>query len=37
MLFIAYLLYGMTRPLLSQSWRREIESDLEEEEEETSP
>ena len=33
MLFIAYLLYGMLRPLLSQSWRHEIESGLEEEEE----
>jgi CDP-diacylglycerol---serine O-phosphatidyltransferase len=32
-LFIAYLLYGMVRPLLSQGWRREIESGLEEDEE----
>jgi hypothetical protein len=33
MLFIAYLLYGMVRPLISQAWRREIESEIEEDEE----
>ncbi len=33
MLFIAYLLYGMTRPLLSKSWRREIEAQWEDQEE----
>ena len=33
MLFIAYLLYGMIRPLISQAWRREIESEIEEDEE----
>lgn len=28
MIFIAYLLYGLLRPLLSQSWRRGIEEEL---------
>ena len=32
MIFIAYLLYGLARPLISQAWRREIEDELEEEE-----
>ncbi|MBU3665609.1 MAG: CDP-diacylglycerol--serine O-phosphatidyltransferase [Chthoniobacterales bacterium] len=32
MLFVAYLLYGLVRPLISNAWRREIESDEEEEE-----
>lgn len=32
-LFIAYLLYGLARPLISQAWRREIESELGEDEE----
>ena len=27
MIFIAYLLYGLARPLISQAWRREIEDD----------
>lgn len=31
MLFIAYLLYGLIRPLLSKAWRHEIEAELEEE------
>jgi CDP-diacylglycerol--serine O-phosphatidyltransferase len=31
-LFIAYLLYGMARPLISQAWRKEIESELGEDE-----
>jgi len=30
-LFIAYLLYGLVRPWVSKRWRREIESDEEEE------
>lgn len=33
MIFIAYLLYGMARPLISQAWRREIETELGEDEE----
>jgi CDP-diacylglycerol--serine O-phosphatidyltransferase len=33
MIFIAYLLYGLARPLLSHAWRREIESELGEDEE----
>ena len=33
MLFIAYLLYGLARPLISHAWRREIESELGEDEE----
>lgn len=33
MIFIAYLLYGLARPLISQSWRKEIESELGEDEE----
>jgi CDP-diacylglycerol--serine O-phosphatidyltransferase len=32
MIFIAYLLYGLARPLISQAWRREIEDELEEDE-----
>ena len=36
MIFIAYLLYGMARPLISNTWRREIEAGIENEEEETS-
>jgi CDP-diacylglycerol--serine O-phosphatidyltransferase len=32
LLFIAYMLYGMVRPWVSKRWRREIESDEEEEE-----
>ncbi len=32
LLFIAYLLYGLVRPWVSKRWRREIESDEEEEE-----
>jgi hypothetical protein len=32
MIFIAYLLYGLARPLISQTWRREIEDELDEEE-----
>jgi CDP-diacylglycerol--serine O-phosphatidyltransferase len=31
MIFIAYLLYGLARPLISQTWRREIEDELDEE------
>lgn len=31
-LFIAYLLYGMVRPLISKSWRQEIESEISDEE-----
>ena len=31
-LFIAYLLYGLVRPWVSKRWRREIESDEEDEE-----
>jgi CDP-diacylglycerol--serine O-phosphatidyltransferase len=31
-LFVAYLLYGLVRPWISKRWRREIESDEEEEE-----
>jgi CDP-diacylglycerol--serine O-phosphatidyltransferase len=30
MIFIAYLLYGLARPLISQAWRREIEDEDEE-------
>ncbi|MFZ4484141.1 MAG: CDP-diacylglycerol--serine O-phosphatidyltransferase [Chthoniobacterales bacterium] len=30
-LFIAYLLYGLARPLISHSWRKEIEAEDEEE------
>jgi CDP-diacylglycerol--serine O-phosphatidyltransferase len=33
MLFISYLLYGLARPLISQAWRKEIESELGEDEE----
>ncbi len=33
MLFIAYLLYGLARPLISHAWRKEIESELGEDEE----
>lgn len=33
MIFIAYLLYGLIRPLLSQTWRREIDAELGEDEE----
>jgi CDP-diacylglycerol--serine O-phosphatidyltransferase len=33
MIFIAYLLYGLARPLISQAWRREIETELGEDEE----
>jgi hypothetical protein len=33
MIFIAYLLYGLARPLISQAWRREIETELGENEE----
>jgi hypothetical protein len=33
MIFISYLLYGLARPLISQSWRKEIESELGEDEE----
>lgn len=33
MIFIAYLLYGIVRPLISHAWRREIEAEIEEEEE----
>jgi CDP-diacylglycerol--serine O-phosphatidyltransferase len=32
LLFIAYMLYGLVRPWVSKRWRREIESDEEEEE-----
>lgn len=32
-LFIAYLLYGLARPLLSHAWRKEIESELGDDEE----
>lgn len=35
MIFIAYLLYGLVRPLISHAWRKEIE--VEEEEEEPTP
>jgi CDP-diacylglycerol---serine O-phosphatidyltransferase len=35
MVFIAYLLYGLARPLISQAWRREIEEDLEEDDTES--
>ena len=35
MIFISYLLYGLARPLISQAWRREIESELGEDEEAT--
>jgi CDP-diacylglycerol--serine O-phosphatidyltransferase len=31
MIFIAYLLYGMARPLISNTWRREIEAEIESE------
>jgi len=37
MLFIAYLLYGFIRPLLSLGWRREIESEIGEDEEAPNP
>jgi CDP-diacylglycerol--serine O-phosphatidyltransferase len=37
MLFIAYLLYGFIRPLLSLGWRREIESEIGEDEEASNP
>ncbi|MGA1129077.1 MAG: CDP-diacylglycerol--serine O-phosphatidyltransferase, partial [Chthoniobacterales bacterium] len=30
MIFIAYLLYGLARPLISQAWRREIEDETDE-------
>ena len=33
MIFISYLLYGLARPLISQSWRKEIESEIGEDEE----
>jgi CDP-diacylglycerol--serine O-phosphatidyltransferase len=33
MLFIAYLLYGLARPLISHAWRKEIESEFGEDEE----
>ena len=33
MIFITYLLYGLARPLISQAWRREIETELGEDEE----
>ena len=33
MLFISYLLYGLARPLISHAWRKEIESELGEDEE----
>jgi CDP-diacylglycerol--serine O-phosphatidyltransferase len=32
-LFVSYLLYGFTRPFISRAWRREIEEDLEDDEE----
>jgi len=32
MIFIAYLLYGLARPLISQTWRREIEDEEDESE-----
>ncbi len=35
MLFIAYLLYGLARPLISHAWRKEIEAELGEDEEAT--
>jgi CDP-diacylglycerol--serine O-phosphatidyltransferase len=35
MIFIAYLLYGLARPLISQPWRKEIDSELGEDEEGT--
>jgi CDP-diacylglycerol---serine O-phosphatidyltransferase len=37
MLFITYLLYGFIRPLLSLGWRREIESEIGEDEEAPDP
>ncbi len=33
MIFIAYLLYGLVRPLISAAWRREIEAELDDEDE----
>ena len=30
--FVAYLLYGLVRPLISNTWRREIEAEDEDEE-----
>jgi len=35
MIFIAYLLYGLARPLISQTWRREIEDEVDEEDAES--
>jgi CDP-diacylglycerol--serine O-phosphatidyltransferase len=32
-MFVGYLLYGFLRPFISRAWRREIEEDMEEEEE----
>jgi CDP-diacylglycerol---serine O-phosphatidyltransferase len=32
--FVAYMLYGLVRPWVSKRWRREIEPDEEEPEEE---
>lgn len=32
LLFVAYLLYGLVRPLISHTWRREIEADDEDDE-----
>lgn len=33
MIFVAYLIYGFIRPLISQAWRREIEAEGDDEEE----
>ena len=35
MIFLAYLIYGLARPLISQAWRREIEDELEEDDAES--